>query len=56
MRNHDLSSILDIEVKCPVCGWKGMIRDTEPDVDGDGSPGCPQCLCNVIAIKVNHHA
>ena len=43
--------ITEVKVKCPVCGWKGTIIDAEPDVDGDGSPGCPICLCNVIAIN-----
>ena len=40
--------ISDAKVKCPACGWKGIVDDCEPDVDGDGSPGCPICLCNVI--------
>ena len=49
MRNHELRSILDVKVKCPACGWSGTVGDAEPDVDGDGSLGCPKCLCNVIA-------
>ena len=51
MRNDKLGSILDAKVKCPVCGWNGTIGDAEPDVDGDGSPGCPKCLCNVIIVQ-----
>ena len=48
MKNNELGCILDVGVKCPVCPWSGKIGDTEPDVDGDGSPGCPNCLCNVV--------
>jgi len=43
--------ITDVRVKCPACGWKGALETTAPDVDGDGSPGCPICFCNVIATK-----
>jgi hypothetical protein len=45
-----------IKVRCPCCSWEGKIEDAKPDVDGEGSPGCPKCLCNVypINIEVNH--
>jgi len=48
--------ISDAKVKCPACGWKGTVNDCEPDVDGDGSPGCPVCLCNVIMVGIRRHA
>ena len=48
MKNDKLESILDAAVKCPACDWNGTIRDAEPDVDGDGSPGCPKCLSILI--------
>ncbi len=38
-----LTSILDVKVQCGLCRWKGQVRDCEPDVDGDGSLGCPEC-------------
>jgi hypothetical protein len=25
------------------CGWKGIVIDCEPDIDGDGGLGCPNC-------------
>lgn len=46
-------SILEVHVKCPVCNWKGTVFDAEPDVDGEGSPGCPRCLCSVIIVSAN---
>lgn len=46
--NMSLTSILDVKMKCPMCGWKGTIRDTIPDVDGDGSMGCPVEDCGTI--------
>jgi hypothetical protein len=36
-----LGSILDVEMICPLCGWKGTVKDCEPDADGDGGLGCP---------------
>lgn len=32
------------------CGWVGVVWDCEPDVDGDGSLGCPECF-KVVKIK-----
>lgn len=50
MRNNELSSILDVKVKCLSCNWTGVIGDTEPNIDG--SLGCPKCFCSVVVVKV----
>jgi len=52
MRNHDRPSILDVKVKCPACGWIGLLRDTELDDDGGSCPQCPECMCVVMAVEV----
>ena len=39
-----LISIMDVKVKCPECGLVVRVGDAEPDIDGDGSLGCPRCL------------
>lgn len=38
-----LGSIHDVPMLCPNCGWQGAVSECEPDVDGDGSLGCPTC-------------
>ena len=40
-----LKSILDVPMKCAdiKCRWKGLADDCIPDIDGDGSLGCPRC-------------
>ena len=38
-----LPRIGDVRVACPACGWGGVVDECEPDVDGDGSLGCPKC-------------
>ncbi len=43
-----MKSIMIEKVICPKCGWTGTIGDCEPDVDGDGNIGCPECLTVVI--------
>jgi len=40
---HRLPRITDGAARCP-CGWWGTIGDCEPDVDGDGNLGCPECF------------
>lgn len=35
--------ITDILVFCPKCSWWGRVGDCEPDVDDEGSIGCPRC-------------
>ena len=37
------SSILDVPMVCPECGWLGIVGSAVADVDGDGSLGCPKC-------------
>jgi len=37
-------SIVNVMMRCLKCGWIGAVLDCEPDVDGDGSLGCPKCL------------
>jgi hypothetical protein len=38
-----MRSITAVPCSCPECGWKGVTGDAEPDVDGEGSLGCPEC-------------
>lgn len=35
--------IEDVRCICPKCTWVGTVYECEPDVDGDGSLGCPKC-------------
>lgn len=37
-----MQSSTSIRCSCP-CGWYGTVGDCEPDIDGDGSLGCPEC-------------
>lgn len=37
-------SILDTRMQCPECSMITTLDLCEPDIDGDGSPGCPRCL------------
>lgn len=34
--------ITEVPCKCE-CGWTGTVWDCEPDIDGNGSLGCPKC-------------
>jgi hypothetical protein len=43
-----LLSILDVLLRCPECGTVSRLGDCEPDVDGDGSPGCPVEDCGGV--------
>jgi hypothetical protein len=38
-----LPKIEDVQLKCERCGWDGTVGTAVPDVDGDGSLGCPKC-------------
>ena len=40
----ELQRITDVRVFCPCCKWQGTIGQAEPDIDGDGSLGCPICF------------
>ncbi len=43
-----MKSILDVKLKCPKCGLEATVGDAEPDVDGEGSLGCPKCLSVMV--------
>lgn len=43
-------SILAVSVQCGVCGWAGIVKECEPDVDGNGSLGCPRCR-NIVQVN-----
>lgn len=45
----ELTSILDVKLKCPLCNFKFTVGEGFPDVDGDGSIGCP--ICFAVAVK-----
>ena len=38
-----MRSIGEVATFCHKCGWVGTVETCEPDVDGDGSLGCPEC-------------
>ena len=42
--NEPLTPIGAVRVYCPACRWTGRVDDCEPDVDDEGSLGCPRCL------------
>ncbi len=39
-----MDSITDVKMKCPQCCLITTAGLAEPDIDGDGSLGCPRCL------------
>ncbi|KKK92034.1 hypothetical protein LCGC14_2706970 [marine sediment metagenome] len=39
-----LKSILDVKLRCPECALVVKVGAAEPDIDGDGSLGCPRCF------------
>lgn len=39
-------SILDARMQCPECESVVSVGLCEPDIDGEGSLGCPCCLTN----------
>lgn len=41
----DLGSILDVPMVCTTCGSRCLVRDAEPDCDGEGALGCPEADC-----------
>ena len=49
--NKTLGSIFDVPCHCDKCGWGGTVDSCEPDVDGDGSLGCPDCL-SVVTCEI----
>ena len=44
----DLPSITDTPAVCETCEWQGTAGECEPDIDGDGSLGCPRCGAVVV--------
>ncbi len=38
-----LLSIGSVPRRCSSCGWSGILAECTPDVDGEGSLGCPRC-------------
>ena len=36
--------ITDVELRCPECLMVCKVGDAEPDIDGEGSLGCPRCF------------
>lgn len=38
-----MTSIGDVKCRCQYCDWFGTVYDCEPDVNGEGSLGCPEC-------------
>ena len=47
----ELESILDVKLKCPVCGFRFTVGMAFPDVDGDGALGCPICFAVIEKDK-----
>lgn len=43
MEHPTLMSITEVPLICLVCDWSGTVGTAEPDCDGDGSLGCPDC-------------
>ena len=39
---------------CRKCGWWGTVGEMEPDVDGEGSLGCPYCGSVIPVIAPNY--
>jgi hypothetical protein len=46
--NIKITNTFIIKVRYPLRGWEGKIEDSESDVDGYGSLGCPKYLCDVL--------
>ena len=43
-----LLKIGEVKTSCPICEWVGTVEECVPDVDGEGSLGCPKCEAVVI--------
>lgn len=44
-------SILDVRMQCPECMGIANVGDCEPDIDGEGSLGCPNPKCMTVDKK-----
>ncbi len=55
-----MGSILDVRMKCPECMLITTVDLCEPDIDGEGSLGCPRCLAmekkKVVMTEWENHA
>lgn len=47
----ELQSILDVPMVCDTCGSTCTVKDCEPDVDGEGSLGCPVADCGGMMFE-----
>ena len=47
-----IDSIFDALMECPRCGQRFAVGDCEPDVDGDGSLGCPEPDCGGVMAMI----
>ncbi len=45
-----LKSIPDEPCRCQKCNWSGTVDDCIPDIDGEGSLGCPKCGSMVVVV------
>lgn len=48
-----LRSVLDVPMICALCGKISRAGDCEPDVDGEGSLGCPLPDCGGIVKELD---
>lgn len=46
-----LGSILDVLMRCRLCGHVCRLEECEPDCDGEGSLGCPLSDCGGICVE-----
>jgi hypothetical protein len=47
-----VNSILDAKLVCDTCLKISTVGECEPDVDGDGSLGCPQPDCDGLMVQL----
>ena len=40
-----MKKITEVLIICLKCSWTGTVWEGEPDCDGDGNIGCPECNC-----------
>lgn len=48
--------IEDVPMRCILCSTVNRLGDCEPDVDGDGSLGCPVPDCGGTAVEEKRDA
>ena len=52
MKAEQLTSILDAKFVCCDCLKIHRVGECEPDVDGDGSLGCPEPDCGGLMVEL----